>query len=61
MYFKHDVEASLIIIFIDNPDVDDIGDAILVQTKPQKHFNLQLKVNIGLCGPRYCKRQQGCP
>ena len=28
--FKHDVVASLIIIFIDNPDVDDIGDAIVV-------------------------------
>ena len=27
-YFKHDVEASLIVIFIGNPDVDNIGDDI---------------------------------
>ena len=29
-YFKHDERASLIIIFIGNPDIDDIGNAILV-------------------------------
>ena len=29
-YFKHDVVASLIIIFIGNPDVDYIRDAVLV-------------------------------
>ena len=28
--FKHDVGASLIIIFVGNPDVGNIGDAILV-------------------------------
>ena len=29
-YFKHDVGASLIIVFIGNLDVDNIGDTILV-------------------------------
>ena len=29
-YFKHDVGTSLIIIFIGNPDVENIRDAILV-------------------------------
>ena len=29
-YFKYNVGASLIIIFVGNPDVDNFGDAILV-------------------------------
>ena len=29
-YFKHDIWAYLIIILIANPDVDNIGDAILI-------------------------------
>ena len=29
-YFKHDLRAFLIIIFIGNPDIDNIGDTILV-------------------------------
>ena len=29
-YFKHNVWSFLIIIFLGNPDVDDIADAILV-------------------------------
>ena len=32
-YFKHDIAASLIIFFIGNPDVDNIGDATLVYPK----------------------------
>ena len=31
-YFKHDVGASLIIIFICNPDVHNIGNTIIVLT-----------------------------
>ena len=29
LYFKHDLGASLIIIFIGNPHVDNLGDATL--------------------------------
>ena len=29
-YFKHDVVASDVIVFIDNPDVDSLSDAIPV-------------------------------
>ena len=32
IYFKHDVEAFLIMTFIHNPDVDNIDVAILVQS-----------------------------
>ena len=31
-YFKHDVRSSLIIIFVGNPDFDNIGSEILVQS-----------------------------
>ena len=30
LYLKHHIRASLIIIVVGNPDVDNIGDAILV-------------------------------
>ena len=30
IYFKHDVGASPIIVFIGNPDVDNIHDVVLV-------------------------------
>ena len=31
-YFKHDVRSSLTIIFIGNPNFDNIGSKILVQS-----------------------------
>ena len=37
IYFKHDIGAYSIVIFIGNPDVDNISDVVLVWwTKPQR-------------------------
>ena len=63
--FKNDVGASLIIMFIGNPGIENISNVMLVLcsilrqllnwVKPQKQNRLyMLLINIGLCRRDYC-------
>ena len=54
IYFKHDVGASPIIVFIGNPDVDIIRDVVLVWWTKQQRL-------IKPSGLRYCDKTSRLP